>query len=342
MDVKEKIKQIEKQIEETVKDIESSQTLLEIKMKFLGKTGEISSLMKNMRDVPPEERPSMGKLLNALRQWTEEKFDKLEAGLKSIELKKKYAEEKIDVTMPGISVPDGAYHPNTLITNELISIFLGMGFEIFEGPEIENDYYNFTALNTPQDHPARDMQDTFYLAENLLLRTQTSAGQIRVMETKKPPIKILSPGKVYRSDDDATHSPMFSQMEMLVVDKGLTLCDLQGMLDEFVKKIFGSDAITRLRPSYFPFTEPSVEVDVSCFECGGKGCRLCKGTGWIEVGGAGMVNRRVLEGCNIDPDEYTGFAFGLGIERIAMLKYGINNMKLLFEGDTRFLKQFKG
>ena len=342
MDVKEKIKQIEKQIEETVKDIESSQTLLEIKMKFLGKTGEISSLMKNMRDVPPEERPSMGKLLNALRQWTEEKFDKLEAGLKSIELKKKYAEEKIDVTRPGIPVPDGAYHPNTLIANELISIFLGMGFEIFEGPEIENDYYNFTALNTPQDHPARDMQDTFYLAENLLLRTQTSAGQIRVMETKKPPIKILSPGKVYRSDDDATHSPMFSQMEMLVVDKGLTLCDLQGMLDEFVKKIFGSDVKTRLRPSYFPFTEPSVEVDVSCFECGGKGCRLCKGTGWIEVGGAGMVNRRVLEGCNIDPDEYTGFAFGLGIERIAMLKYGINNMKLLFEGDTRFLKQFKG
>ena len=342
MDVKEKIKQIEKQIEETVKDIESSQTLLEIKMKFLGKTGEISSLMKNMRDVPPEERPSMGKLLNALRQWTEEKFNKLEAGLKSIELKKKYAKEKIDVTMPGIPVPDGEYHPNTLITNELISIFLGMGFEIFEGPEIENDYYNFTALNTPQDHPARDMQDTFYLAENLLLRTQTSAGQIRVMETKKPPIKILSPGKVYRSDDDATHSPMFSQMEMLVVDKGLTLCDLQGMLDEFVKKIFGSDVKTRLRPSYFPFTEPSVEVDVSCFECGGKGCRLCKCTGWIEVGGAGMVNRRVLEGCNIDPDEYTGFAFGLGIERIAMLKYGINNMKLLFEGDTRFLKQFKG
>lgn len=342
MDVKEKIKQIEDQIEDTVKDIQTSQTLQEIKMKFLGKTGEISSLMKNMRDVPPEERPSMGKLLNALRQWTEEKFDKLAANLKSIELKRKYAEEKIDVTMPGQSVPDGAYHPNTLITNELISIFMGMGFEIFEGPEIENDYYNFTALNTPKDHPARDMQDTFYLAENLLLRTQTSSGQIRVMENKKPPIKILSPGKVYRSDDDATHSPMFSQMEMLVVDKGLTLCDLQGMLDEFVKKIFGQEVKTRLRPSYFPFTEPSVEVDVSCFECGGKGCRLCKGTGWIEVGGAGMVNRRVLENCNIDPDEYKGFAFGLGIERIAMLKYGINNMKLLFEGDTRFLKQFKG
>ena len=342
MDVKEKIKHIEEQIESKIKDIKSSLALQEIKMKFLGKTGEISSLMKNMRDVPPEERPSMGKLLNALRQRTEEKFNDLESGIKKLELEKKYAEEKIDVTMPGQVSPDGAYHPTTLVTNELISIFLGMGFEIFECPEIENDYYNFTALNTPKDHPARDMQDTFYLAENLLLRTQTSSGQIRVMENKKPPIKVLSPGKVYRSDDDATHSPMFSQMEMLVVDKGLTLCDLQGMLDEFVKKIFGESVKTRLRPSYFPFTEPSVEVDVSCFECGGKGCRLCKGTGWIEVGGAGMVNRRVLEGCGIDPDEYSGFAFGLGIERIAMLKYGINNMKLLFEGDTRFLKQFKG
>ena len=341
-EVKEKIKQIEEQIENTVKDIKTSQTLQEIKLKFLGKSGEISSLMKNMRDVPPEERPSMGKLLNALRQWTEERFNKLEGVLKTLELEKKYADEKIDVTMPGQVAPDGAYHPVTLVTNELISIFLGMGFEIFEGPEIENDHYNFTALNTPKDHPARDMQDTFYLAENLLLRTQTSSGQIRVMENKKPPIKILSPGKVYRSDDDASHSPMFSQMEMLVVDKGLTLCDLLGMLDEFVKKIFGSSVKTRLRPSYFPFTEPSVEVDVSCFECGGKGCRLCKGTGWIELGGAGMVNRRVLEGCGIDPDEYTGFAFGLGIERIAMLKYGINNIKLLFEGDTRFLKQFRG
>lgn len=341
MDVNEKIKIIEQQIENAVNDVKSSKSLQEIRMRFLGKTGEISSLMKNMRDVPPEQRPSLGKLLNTLRQWTEEKFDKLESGLKELELKKKYAEEKIDVTIPGHSLPDGAYHPNTLIRNELVSVFAGMGFEIFEGPEIENDYYNFTALNTPKDHPARDMQDTFYLAEDLLLRTQTSAGQIRVMENKKPPIKILSPGKVYRSDDDATHSPMFSQMEGLVVDKGITLCDLKGMLDEFARKIFGENVKTRLRPSYFPFTEPSVEVDVSCFECGGKGCRLCKGTGWIEVLGAGMVNRHVLEGCGIDPDVYTGFAFGMGIERIAMLKYGINNMKLLFEGDTRFLKQFK-
>lgn len=340
--MQEKINEIERQIDEAVKDVESSRTLQEIKMKFLGKTGKISELMKNMRDVPPEQRPSMGKVLNALRQWTEEKFGALEKRLKTIELKKKYAEEKIDVTLPGRTTPDGAYHPNTLIINELVSVFAGMGFEVFEGPEIENDYYNFTALNTPADHPARDMQDTFYLSDELLLRTQTSAGQIRVMEKKSPPIKILSPGKVFRSDDDATHSPMFSQMEGLVVDKGITLCDLKGMLDEFARKIFGENVKTRLRPSYFPFTEPSVEVDVSCFECGGKGCRLCKGTGWIEVLGAGMVNRRVLEGCGIDPDIYTGFAFGMGVERIAMLKYGINNMKMLFESDTRFLKQFKG
>lgn len=341
MDVNEKIKKIEEQIEASVNDIKSSKTLQEIKMRFLGKTGEISSLMKNMRDVPPDQRPGLGKILNTLRQWTESKFDSLEKDIKAFELKKKYAEEKIDVTIPGQTSPDGAYHPNTLIKNELVSLFAGLGFEIYEGPEIENDYYNFTALNTPADHPARDMQDTFYLTEDLLLRTQTSAGQIRVMENKKPPIKILSPGKVYRSDDDATHSPMFSQMEGLVVDKGITLCDLKGMLDEFARKIFGEAVKTRLRPSYFPFTEPSVEVDVSCFECGGKGCRLCKGTGWIEVLGAGMVNRRVLEGCGVDPEEYSGFAFGMGIERIAMLKYGINNMKLLFEGDVRFLKQFK-
>lgn len=340
--MQDKIEEIEKSIDEAVKDVQSSKTLQEIKMRFLGKTGVISALMKNMRDVPPEERPSMGKLLNALRQWSEEKFAAIEQRIKEFELKKKYSDEKIDVTLPGRVAPDGALHPNTLVRNELISIFAGMGFEVFEGPEIENDYYNFTALNTPKDHPARDMQDTFYLSKDLLLRTQTSAGQIRVMENKKPPIKILSPGKVYRSDDDATHSPMFSQMEGLVVDKGITLCDLKGMLDEFARKIFGDGVKTRLRPSYFPFTEPSVEVDVSCFECGGKGCRLCKGTGWIEVLGAGMVNRRVLEGCGIDPDIYTGFAFGMGIERIAMLKFGINNMKLLFEGDTRFLKQFRG
>jgi len=339
--MQEKIEQLKVKILEAVKSVNSSKELHETKMKFLGKTGEVSDLLKGMREVPKEERPAVGKIINDLRVWAEGVFDEIEEKIKNIELEARYKAEAIDVTLPGKKTATGAYHPNTLVKNELISIFSGMGFEIFEGPEIENDYYNFTALNTPADHPARDMQDTFYITEDLLLRTQTSAGQIRVMENKKPPIKILSPGKVYRSDDDATHSPMFSQMEGLVVDEGVTLCDLKGMLDEFAKKIFGENVKTRLRPSYFPFTEPSVEVDVSCFECGGKGCRLCKGTGWIEVLGAGMVNRHVLEGCGVDPDKYSGFAFGMGIERIAMLKYGINNMKLLFEGDVRFLKQFK-
>lgn len=225
---------------------------------------------------------------------------------------------------------------------ELIDIFAGMGFDVFEGPEIERDYYNFQALNIPADHPARDMQDTFFITGEYLLRSQTSSGQIRVMEQKKPPIKVLSPGRVYRSDSDATHSPMFHQMEGLVVDKGITLNDLKGMLDEFARRMFTSETKTRLRPSYFPFTEPSVEVDLSCSACGGKGCRICKGTGWIEVLGAGVVNRRVLENCGIDPDEYTGFAFGMGLERIAMIKYGIGDIRLLFENDVRFLKQFKG
>ena len=335
------IDEIKAKIDETVKDIKTSATLREIKMKFLGKTGEISALMKKLKEIPPEERPAMGKVINALREWAEKRFDEFEEAVKAAELGARYEREKIDVTLPGKQRKKGAYHPDTLIIDELVSVFSGMGFEIFEGPEIENDYYNFTALNTPKDHPARDMQDTFYLGADYLLRTQTSAGQIRVMENKKPPIKILSPGKVYRFDDDATHSPMFSQMEGLVVDKGITLCDLKGMLDEFARKVFGDGIKTRLRPSYFPFTEPSVEVDVSCFECGGKRCKLCKGTGWIEVLGAGMVNRAVLQNCGIDPDEYTGFAFGMGIERIAMLKYGINNMKLLFDGDVRFLKQFR-
>ena len=335
------IDDIKAAIDQAVKEIQSSATLREIKMKFLGKGGNIPSLMKKLKEVPPEQRPELGKIINALREWADARFNEVEKFVKEREMGARYENEKIDITLPGKMRKKGAYHPDTLIIDELVSVFAGMGFEIFEGPEIETDYYNFTALNTPKDHPARDMQDTFYLGPDMLLRTQTSAGQIRVMENKKPPIKVLSPGKVYRFDDDATHSPMFSQMEGLVVDKGITLCDLKGMLSEFARKVFGEGVKTRLRPSYFPFTEPSVEVDVSCFECGGKGCRLCKGTGWIEVLGAGMVNRAVLENCGIDPDEYTGFAFGMGIERIAMLKYGINNMKLLFEGDVRFLKQFK-
>ncbi|MDE6273842.1 MAG: phenylalanine--tRNA ligase subunit alpha [Clostridiales bacterium] len=318
-----------------------SRALYEVKMKFLGRAGKVTALLKGMREVAAELRPAFGKKVNELRETLEAKFAALEEKLKKKEMAAKLSGEQIDVTMPGRRRAQGTLHPVTRVKNELIDIFAGMGFEVFEGPEIETDYYNFTALNTPADHPARDMQDTFYLGEKFLLRTQTSAGQIRVMENKKPPIKILCPGKVFRSDDDATHSPMFHQMEGLVVDKHITLCDLQGMLDEFARTMFSQSSKTRLRPSYFPFTEPSVEVDVSCASCGGKGCSLCKGTGWIEVLGAGMVNRRVLENCGIDPDKYTGFAFGMGIERIAMLKYGINNIKLLTENDVRFLEQFK-
>ncbi len=333
---------IVEEAEEAASEAEDSRALYEARMKFLGKAGKVTALMKRMKEIAAEMRPAFGKQVNALRERLEAMFAEHEEKMKRQELERKLAAEQVDVTMPGRRKREGALHPVTRVKNELIDIFSGMGFEVFEGPEIENDYYNFTALNTPADHPARDMQDTFYLTDEFLLRTQTSAGQIRLMEKKKPPIKMLSPGRVFRSDDDATHSPMFHQMEGLVVDRGITLCDLQGMLDKFAKEMFSETSKTRLRPSYFPFTEPSVEVDVSCHNCGGKGCPLCKGTGWIEVLGAGMVNRRVLENCGVDPDEYTGFAFGMGIERIAMLKYGINNIKLLTENDVRFLEQFKG
>lgn len=318
----------------------SRATAFEIRKQFLdSKTGKIGQLMKEMKNIAPEERANFGKSVNELKEWATGIFTDLDEKMKAKELQIKYAREKIDVTIDSKEEEKGNLHPITQMRNQLIDVFSGMGFEIFEGTEIENDYYNFTALNTPADHPARDMQDTFYLSPEFLLRTQTSAGQIHVMEKEKPPIKILSPGKVFRSDDDATHSPMFTQMEGLVVDKKITLCDLKGMLDVFVQKIYGEDTTTRLRPSYFPFTEPSVEVDVSCFECGGKGCKLCKGTGWIEILGAGIVNKKVLENCGIDSEEYSGLAFGIGIERTAMLKYGINNIKLLFESDVNVLSQ---
>ena len=337
--MKEKLQAIR---EKAIAEIESSEgleRLNEVRSEILGKKGELTAVLKGMKDVLPEDRPKVGQWVNETREAIESKLVAKIAKLEAEALQARYESEKIDVTMPSEKLQKGNLHPITQVRNQLTDIFASMGFEIYEGTEIETDYYNFTALNTPQDHPARDMQDTFYLSPEFLLRTQTSAGQIDVMEAKKPPIKIISPGKVFRSDDDATHSPMFTQMEGLVVDKGITLCDLKGMLDELVKKIFGEGTKTRLRPSYFPFTEPSVEVDCSCFECGGKGCKLCKGTGWIEILGAGVVNNKVLENCGIDPNEYSGFAFGIGIERIAMLKYGINNIKLLFESDLRVLKQ---
>lgn len=337
--MKEKLQKIREHAIAEIENSEGLDRLNEVRSAVLGKKGELTAVLKKMKEVAPEDRPKVGQWVNETREAIEAILDEKKKAFEAEALRLRYEKEKIDVTMPAEKHEKGNLHPVTQVRNQLTDIFASMGFEIYEGTEIETDYYNFTALNTPDDHPARDMQDTFYLSPEFLLRTQTSAGQIHVMEKEKPPIKIISPGKVFRSDDDATHSPMFTQMEGLVVDHGITLCDLKGMLEEFARRIFGKNVTTRLRPSYFPFTEPSVEVDVSCFQCGGKGCRLCKGTGWIEVLGAGVVNHRVLEGCGINTDEYSGFAFGIGIERIAMLKYGINNIKLLFESDLRVLKQ---
>lgn len=333
------IDELAKQAAESLGQVSSKETLASFWQEYLSKNGKIPALMKNLRTVAPEERPAMGKIINELKQKVQADYDAAAETVKQAELAARNAAETVDITLPAKTRPAGGLHPLTLVTNQIIDVFSGMGFAVADAPEIEDDDHNFTRLNVPKDHPARDMQDTFYLSPEFLLRTQTSAGQVHVMEAKKPPIKVVSPGKVFRSDDDATHSPMFSQMEGLVVDEGITLCDLKGMLDMFVQRIFGESTRTRLRPSYFPFTEPSVEVDVSCFQCGGKGCRLCKGTGWIEVLGAGVVNKKVLENCGIDSEKYSGFAFGLGLERIAMLKYGINNIKMLFESDLRVLDQ---
>ena len=313
----------------------NAEELEALRIKYLSKKGEISALMNDFRNVAADQKREVGKYLNELKETTQSKINELKESFENVQT----ANDDIDLTRTAYPIELGTRHPLSLVKKEICDIFGRLGFSIAEGPEIEDDWHNFSALNFPEEHPARDMQDTFYLSPEFLLRTQTSAGQIHVMEAKKPPIKVVSPGKVFRSDDDATHSPMFTQMEGLVVDKGITLCDLKGMLDQLVKKMFGKNVTTRLRPSYFPFTEPSVEVDVSCFQCHGKGCSLCKGTGWIEVLGAGVVNKKVLEGCGIDTNEYSGFAFGIGLERIAMLKYGINNIKLLFESDLRVLDQ---
>ena len=321
--------------------VEDAKQLSEFWAKYLGKGGQVQKLMEGIKNVPNEEKKAYGQAVNQIKNWAQALYDEKKEEMDKKALLARYDEEAIDVTLPAEHTQAGNLHPLTCIKNEIIDVFAGMGFEIFEGPEIEDDDHNFTRLNVLKDHPSRDMQDTFWLTEDLLLRTHTSPGQIRVMDKQAPPIKVLVPGKVFRSDSDATHSPMFSQMEGLVVDKHITLCDLQGMLDEFVKALFSGEVKTRLRPSYFPFSEPSVEVDVSCFKCGGKGCSLCKGTGWIEVLGGGIVNNKVLENCNIDSSKYSGLAFGIGIERIAMLKYGINHMGKLFENDIEFLKQFK-
>ena len=321
--------------------VKNAEQLATFWAKYLGKGGEVQKLMNGIKNVPNEEKKAYGQSVNEVKTWVQGLYDAKKEEIERQAMLARYEQEKIDVTLPVKETVAGNLHPLTCIKNEIIDVFVGMGFDVFEGPEIEDDDHNFTRLNVLKDHPSRDMQDTFWLTEELLLRTHTSPGQIRVMDAQKPPIKVLVPGKVFRSDSDATHSPMFSQMEGVVVDKHIPLCDLQGMLDQFVKALFSDEAKTRLRPSYFPFTEPSVEVDVSCFKCGGKGCSLCKGTGWIEVLGGGVVNNKVLENCGIDSSKYSGLAFGIGIERIAMLKYGINHMGKLFENDIEFLKQFK-
>lgn len=313
----------------------------EIRIKYLGKKGELTALLKQMGGLSPEERPVMGQLVNKAKATLEEALQSAAESFKSAAAEAKLKEETLDITMPSTPAVEGGLHPLNTVLNDMIDIFQSMGFDVVDGPEVETDHYNFEALNVPKDHPARDMQDTFYLAENLLLRTQTSAAQIRTMETRKPPIKIICPGRVYRADEvDATHSPVFHQIEGLVVDKNITMCDLKGVLEQFAHEIYGKETEVKFRPSFFPFTEPSVEVDVTCSECRGKGCRVCKGSGWIEILGAGMVHPRVLKACGIDPDEYSGFAFGIGLDRLTTTRYKISDIRLLFENDLRFLKQF--
>ena len=312
-----------------------------LRVKYLGKKGELTALLKQMGSLSPEERPKAGALVNEAKQELEGLITAKKEEFKEKALAERLKSETIDITLPAKPVKQGNLHPLNIVLDDMINIFQSMGFDVVDGPEVETDHYNFECLNVPADHPARDMQDTFYLADNLLLRTQTSAAQIRTMETRKPPIRVICPGRVFRADEvDATHSPVFHQIEGLVVDKGVTMCDLKGVLEEFAHEIYGSDTKVKFRPSFFPFTEPSVEVDVTCSECGGKGCRVCKNSGWIEILGAGMVHPNVLRSCGIDPDEYSGFAFGIGLDRLTTTRYKISDIRLLFENDKRFLEQF--
>ena len=315
--------------------------LEQLRIRFLGKKGELTAVMKEMGKLSKEDRPAMGKLANEVRSFVEDALSEKTEALKKEAAAAKLKDETLDVTVPGKKPVYGKKHPLTTVLDDLKDIFIGMGFSIAEGPEVELDYYNFEALNIPKDHPARDTQDTFYIDDNIVLRTQTSPVQVRVMENQKPPIRVIAPGKVFRSDTvDATHSPVFHQIEGLVVDKGVTMADLKGTLEVFVKKLYGEDTKLRFRPHHFPFTEPSAEVDISCFNCGGKGCRICKGEGWIEILGCGMVHPKVLKNCDIDPEIYSGFAFGIGLERVTMFRYDIDDLRLFFENDIGFLKQF--
>lgn len=339
--MKEKLQAIREEALAKIEEARDLDALNDIKVNILGKKGELTQVLKGMKDVTPEDRPKVGQMVNDTRTAIEERLETVKSDIAKKIREEKMKQEVIDVTLPGTMHMKGHRHPNQIALEELERVFVGMGYEIVEGPEVEYDHYNFELLNIPANHPAKDEQDTFYITKDILLRTQTSPVQARVMETGRMPIRIIAPGRVFRADEvDATHSPSFHQVEGLVVDKGITFADLKGTLEQFAREFFGPDTKVKLRPHHFPFTEPSAEVDVSCFKCGGKGCRMCKGSGWIEILGCGMVHPKVLRDCGIDPEVYSGFAFGIGLERVALLKYEIDDMRLLYENDMRFLKQF--
>ena len=342
MGIKENIEEIRTALEKQLSTLNDIRQLEDIRQQVLGKKGTLTALLRSMGQLSPEERPAAGQLINAGREQISALLDERFSIMKAKERELKMQRDAIDVTEPRELPRIGTVHPNTLALEEVLAALTGLGFDVVEGPEIELDRFNFELLNLPKNHPARDAQDTFYVDDNTVLRTHTSPVQARTMLSRKPPIRIACPGRVFRADEvDATHSPVFHQIEGLVIDKDVTMGDLKGTLDALFKKLYGNDIETRFRPSFFPFTEPSAEVDLTCISCRGKGCRICKGTGWIEVLGCGMVNPKVLEMCGIDPHEYTGFAFGIGLERITMLRYGIKDMRLLYEGDERFLRQFR-
>lgn len=342
MDMQEQLQKIREEAGALLSQATSRAELDALRLKLLGKKGELTMLLRSMGQLPAEERPRAGQMINAMRERLTAAMDEQGMRIRRMEQQKKLEREAIDVTEPRPHTPLGSAHPVTLVQDQLLRVFTGMGFDVVEGPEVELDMFNFELLNLPKNHPARDAQDTFYVEDNIVLRTHTSPVQARTMLSRKPPIRIVCPGRVYRADEvDATHSPVFHQMEGLVIDEDVTMADLKGTLDAFAKALYGENVTTRFRPSFFPFTEPSAEVDLTCVSCHGKGCRMCKGTGWIEVLGAGMVNPKVLDMCGIDSKKYSGFAFGVGLERIVMLRYGITDMRALYEGDVRFLSQFR-
>lgn len=339
--MKDRLEQIRQNALAQIEEAGALEKLNDIRVAFLGKKGELTSIMKSMKEIAPEERPAFGQMVNETRSEIEKKMEEMKAELARKAREAQLKAEVIDVTLPAKKSNVGHRHPNTIALEEVERIFVGMGYEVIEGPEVEKDYYNFEALNIPANHPAKDEQDTFYINKEFVLRTQTSGTQVHTMETQELPIRMIAPGRVYRSDEvDATHSPCFHQIEGLVIDKHITFADLKGTLAEFANELFGEETKVKFRPHHFPFTEPSAEMDVTCFKCGGKGCRMCKGSGWIEILGCGMVHPKVLKMSGIDPEKYSGFAFGVGLERIALLKYEIDDMRLLYENDTRFLKQF--